>query len=257
MKQRPGFMLYFELVDPLCTMGDAEAGKLFKALMAYAQCGEVRELQGVGDFAFRLMRERIDRDAEAYAERCRKNAYYSYLNSAKRRGELPMEYEEGCGRESAGRDPTQPNRTQRSSNDNSNHNFNSAAAENSTGPAGAALPPVDQGAFSFSPAVRQRVEEWLRYKAERREPYTPTGFQSLLGQLHRSIERHGEAAVTELICACMAAGYRGIVFDRLESRGGGGQAPGTEEGDLTWMKPYIEKRDRERKQPAVPERSVP
>lgn len=94
MNERPGFMLYFELMDALNTLEDAEAGKLFKALMAYAQWGEVRELTGVADFAFRIARPRIDKDAERYAERCQKNAYSVYVREARRQQVEPLEYEE-------------------------------------------------------------------------------------------------------------------------------------------------------------------
>ena len=96
MKERPGFMLYFDLVDALSSMEDTEAGALFKALMAYARYGEVQELTGLAAFAFEVVRGRIDRDAEAYAEKCRKNAYAVYVREAQRRQEPPMEYEIWC-----------------------------------------------------------------------------------------------------------------------------------------------------------------
>ena len=106
MKERPGFMLYFELVDALSTMDDAEAGALFKALMAYAQWGEVRELTGVADFAFRIARPRIDKDAERYAERCLKNTYNAYVGAARRLGEELMEYEDWKEANAGDRMPT-------------------------------------------------------------------------------------------------------------------------------------------------------
>jgi len=249
VKERPGFMLYFELVPALSSMEDAEAGALFKALMAYAQYGEMRDLTGLAAFAFEVVRPRIDRDAEAYREKCRKSAYATYIRDMQRRQVLPLDYETWQQQlsDDIGRYPTQQN-------NNTTNNTNTAADQRSAGRAAAELPPVDYGAFSFSEIVKRRVEEWLRYKEERRETYTPTGLQSLLSQLKRHIDRHGEAAVLELMGECMAAGYRGIVFDRLEKKSGK-QPPSAEKGDdLNWMKPYIEKRDRERKKPGVPER---
>lgn len=125
MKERPGFMLYFELVPALSSMEDAEAGTLFKALMAYARYGEVQELTGLAAFAFDVVRPRIDRDAEVYAEKCRKNAYAAYLGAAKRRGETVVEYENWDGADACERMPTQ-----RSSN-----NKNSlSATQRSAGP---------------------------------------------------------------------------------------------------------------------------
>ena len=106
MKQRPGFMLYFELVPALGTMEDTEAGKLLKALMAYARYGEVQELTGIAAFAFEIVRPRIDRDNEAYQEKCRKSAYAAYSGAARRRGETPVEYEDWDGADACGRMPT-------------------------------------------------------------------------------------------------------------------------------------------------------
>ena len=93
MTERPGFMLYFDLVDALQSLDDVQAGQLFKALMAYAQYGEVRELTGLADFAFRFARPRIDRDAEIYQEKCRKTAYAAYVRESRRSGSFPLEYE--------------------------------------------------------------------------------------------------------------------------------------------------------------------
>ena len=97
MRERPGFMLYFELEPALSRLNDEEAGRLLKALMAYAQYGEVRELSGAEAVAFLMMRGRMDRDAETYRTKCRRNAYNAYVSAAKRRGELPVPYEEWDG----------------------------------------------------------------------------------------------------------------------------------------------------------------
>lgn len=94
MTERPGFMLYFELVPALASMDDGAAGALFKALMAYAQYGEVRELTGIAEFAFLVAKPRIDRDNEVYQEKCRKNAYAVYVRDVRRAGGEPLEYED-------------------------------------------------------------------------------------------------------------------------------------------------------------------
>lgn len=243
MKQRPGFMLYFELVPALSSMEDAEAGTLFKALMAYAQYGEVRDLTGLAAFAFEVMRGRIDQDAENYAEKCRKNAYAAYVREAQRRGETPLEYEVWCSPspDDVKRYPTQHN---------DNTNSSAASVQRSAGDAGRPLPPVEYGEFLFSREVKAVIEAWLRYKAERRETYTPTGLRSLFSQLKGNLDRHGEGAVLELMRQSMASGYRGIPFDRLEK--GGGSRPNrlaeepSPQGE-EWMREYIQRRDRERK----------
>lgn len=156
-----------------------------------------------------------------------------------------MEYEEWNSWERTVRDPTQPNTTQRSSNTNSNDNCNAAQHSAGDAPRPDAVPLVEYGDFSFSPMVKERIEEWLRYKEERRETYTPTGLRSLLAQLRGNIDRWGEPAVMALMAECMAAGYRGIVFDRLAK--GHSASRREPEGNPEWMRKYMEQRDRELK----------
>lgn len=93
MAERPGFMLYFDTTPALDRLSDVEAGQLFKALLHYAQFGEVPTLDGLAGFAFDLLRPRLDRDRQAYRERCEKNRYVAYSREAKRRGEEPADFE--------------------------------------------------------------------------------------------------------------------------------------------------------------------
>ncbi len=70
----------------------------------------------------------------------------------------------------------------------------------------------------FPPALREALADWFEYKRERRDAYKPAGAKALLGQAQNSAEKYGADAVAALIRECMAAGYKGILFDRL-SRG--------------------------------------
>lgn len=71
--------------------------------------------------------------------------------------------------------------------------------------------------YPFSPAVREAILEWLRYKSERREPYRTQGLRSLLRQLDTSCQQYGDDAVVQLIGQCMASGWKGLIFDRLST----------------------------------------
>lgn len=67
----------------------------------------------------------------------------------------------------------------------------------------------------FTPAMIAKVNEWLDYKAEKRQQYKPTGLKSLITQIEKQAHQHGEAAVMQLIDDCMAANYQGIIWDKL------------------------------------------
>lgn len=76
--------------------------------------------------------------------------------------------------------------------------------------------PIDFG--TLSPRMVSAVEEWLKYKKERRESYKPTGLRALITQLENNVAQYGEDAVRELIYTCMAANWRGIIFEKLKGR---------------------------------------
>lgn len=71
---------------------------------------------------------------------------------------------------------------------------------------------------SLSPRMILAVEKWLQYKKERRESYKPTGLQALISQIENNVALYGEDAVIDLIGKCMAAGWRGIIFDKLKNQ---------------------------------------
>ena len=71
----------------------------------------------------------------------------------------------------------------------------------------------------FSGALGDTVQDWLAYKAERRESYKPTGLKSLFAQIERNVNVHGEDAVCDCIRMSMSNGWRGIIWDRIEKEG--------------------------------------
>ena len=77
-------------------------------------------------------------------------------------------------------------------------------------------PTADYSGTEFSEAMIAKVEEWIKYKAERRDAYKPTGLQSLISQIKNNVQKHGEKAVIDLITECMAANYKGLIFEKLE-----------------------------------------
>ena len=84
-------------------------------------------------------------------------------------------------------------------------------------------PPFDFSTTNFSPALVAAVENWLQYKTERRDEYKPTGLQSLMTQIQKNAAQHGEQAVIDLINECMAQNYKGIIWDKLKNKNGGGK----------------------------------
>ena len=80
-------------------------------------------------------------------------------------------------------------------------------------------------ACELSPDLRERVEDWLRYKSEKGKGYKPTGLKALLTTIQHQAATHGVAAVVECIGESMSNGWQGIIWDRIKPAGGHGGAP--------------------------------
>lgn len=66
--------------------------------------------------------------------------------------------------------------------------------------------------------VISKLEEWFKYKQERKEYYKETGIQMLLKKVDTYIQKYGYEKVLDLIDECMASNYKGIIWERLEQQ---------------------------------------
>ena len=75
MKKPKGFFTYFHLSSVIDKLSDAQAGRLYKALMRYGDTGEITDFSDdlACDMAFTLMRGEIDVNFERYNELCERN----------------------------------------------------------------------------------------------------------------------------------------------------------------------------------------
>ena len=72
--------------------------------------------------------------------------------------------------------------------------------------------------YQLSDPLQSKMAEWVKYKVERKEPYKEQGMKSLLRQVENKAFEYGDAAVFDLIDECMAANWKGIIFDRLKTK---------------------------------------
>ena len=74
--------------------------------------------------------------------------------------------------------------------------------------------------------LRGKMEEWLKYKWERKEYYKETGFKTLLARIESATSQYGVEEVIDLIDECMANNYKGIIFEKLEKKKNGTSVKG-------------------------------
>ena len=79
----------------------------------------------------------------------------------------------------------------------------------------------------FSPLLLEAVNEWLRYKHERKEDYKPTGLEAMTTEISNRAAQHGDVAVADLIRHCMASNWRGIIWEKITMFTGGSKQAAT------------------------------
>ena len=101
MAERPGIMIYFDMVEPLKRLDHIGKGRLFEAMLNYGQYGEIPDFDGDGMLlmAWEFILPKLNADERSYRKKVIKNTYSSYCNKAKRSERVPMDFEEWCIKE--------------------------------------------------------------------------------------------------------------------------------------------------------------
>ena len=72
---RKSFLVYFDWEAPLQELNNEELGELFRAMFIYAKYGELIDFEHRSlKLVFGFIKSAVDRDREAYKERCKRNA---------------------------------------------------------------------------------------------------------------------------------------------------------------------------------------
>ena len=73
-----------------------------------------------------------------------------------------------------------------------------------------------QEKFFESEILNETINDWIKYKKEKRDSYKEQGLKSLITQIKNNIKKYGEEKVINIIVESMANNYQGIVWNRLE-----------------------------------------
>lgn len=63
---RPGIMLYFDILEPIRVLPDADKGRLLVAMLEYGKSGVVPQFDGMLALAWGFVKPKLDRDDESY-----------------------------------------------------------------------------------------------------------------------------------------------------------------------------------------------
>ena len=211
---RPGIMIYFSVLPALDSLPPAAAGTLLLAAMHYAQDGQEPVFEdSTLNFAWAILKPSIDRDGEVYDEKRLRGEWMTYFRQCKRDGNEAADFETWRKRA-----VTEPLHT-----DTDTKPLSVPVSVPVPLSVPVSVPNKGKGADKppethFGPELETAFADWLQYKKEKRQAYKPKGLQSLVAQIERQAEIHGESAVAGLIVECMSNGWQGIIWDRLEKQ---------------------------------------
>lgn len=173
---------YYEAIRPL---SDAERLAMYDAIMDYVFTSKVPEgLSPILNGYFTLLRPNIDSSVKHYS---------ASVENGEKGGRPPKKKAKG-----------NPQKTQQKPSGN-----REKETEKEVYPP---LSPLREN----SPELNAVFSDWLAYKAEKRQGYTPTGLKTLIARVEAAAKEHGEKAVADVIRDSMAANWQGIAFDRLK-----------------------------------------
>lgn len=95
-KNKPGFMVYFELRDCLDKLNEEEISRLFYAMFDYAQYDEAPDFSDSDllDMCWVSVKHHLDRDGQKYQKRILDGQYGAYKRACKESGQQPLEQAE-------------------------------------------------------------------------------------------------------------------------------------------------------------------
>lgn len=91
---RPGIMLYFDIIEPIRVLPDADKGRLLVAMLEYGQSGTVPEFDGMLALAWGFVKPKIDKDSDEYNRTVLKRQYATFCRDRKKKGEPEIPFDE-------------------------------------------------------------------------------------------------------------------------------------------------------------------
>lgn len=235
------FCAYHSYLDSMELLNDGERGRLFTACLEYSKTGVAPRLTGNERYVFSTIRAQIDRDNERYKTKCKKQSD----NVSKRWNKedtsdtndtnvydgiekIPSYKKNTDDTKEKEKEKEKENEKEKAKEKEKNSSFSCSAAVDLEPPRDSRRPAteIDFSAYSFSPALQAKLASWFAYKQERRQPYTAQQKQALLQTVAQKLSSYPEPAIISLVDQCMVAGWKNIIFERLDKPGAVPHPPG-------------------------------
>lgn len=187
--------VYYDWITATAMLSAAEKGRLIDAMVTYAECGEIVTLSGGEKYLFPMFQAQIDRDSISYQ---------SKVENGQKGGLAKVsETKRNLAKLSEIKQDKEKDKDKEEEKDKEKSIKKKAALSHT--------PDLS----SFSPLMQEVISRWLKYKAERKEKYAPTGLESMLSRIRNEIAKNSEEQVKAVIELSMANNWKGIIWDRM------------------------------------------
>jgi hypothetical protein len=91
---RPGIMLYFDIIEPVKVLPDADKGRLLVAMLEYGKSGTVPAFDGMLALAWGFIKPKIDKDEAEYNLSVLRRQYATVCRERKKKGEPEITFDD-------------------------------------------------------------------------------------------------------------------------------------------------------------------
>lgn len=91
---RPGIMLYFDILEPIKVLPDADKGRLLVAMLEYGQSGKQPQFDGMLGLAWGFIKPKIDKDEFEYNQSVLRRQYATVCRERKKKNEPEITFDE-------------------------------------------------------------------------------------------------------------------------------------------------------------------
>ena len=92
---KPGIMIYFDLLEPLAMLSNAEKGVLLQMMLEYGKTGiepEIKRTKMV-EIVWAIVKMRLDFDDETYRTKVARSKYAAYVRWSQKKGNTVLDYD--------------------------------------------------------------------------------------------------------------------------------------------------------------------
>lgn len=205
------FVFYRSFAEAIVKLDPEECKACLIALCSYALDGEENTSTPTAEMFLTLVKPQIDANEQR-------------REAGRRGGKATQKQTEASAKQTkanvkqteANTKQTKANVKQSEANANANVNVN---ANVKNPPTPFTVEEATSDALQTLGVVREvadKLSEWITSRREQGSPITETGLKSLVSIAKAKTAEHGAGKVVQLITECMASGYKGITWDRLE-----------------------------------------